>query len=173
MRTTPEELRNRADSLRAGGYIDTANAFDAAAADIEELTKQLAAHHVEQCPDCAGAGYIGTCKDGRKISCETCGGDEDSLGRGWIESVRLSDVEQQLAAAREELSRVPVTADGVRVTELGEFLYIVLPRAFTGKDFSVFEVSASSERLCDLGEAFTTRAAAQQEADKRNKGGSQ
>jgi len=43
------------------------------------------------CLDCDGEGFIGTAKDGRKISCETCGGHEDALGRGYFLNMSLSD----------------------------------------------------------------------------------
>ena len=36
------------------------------------------------CPDCGGTGDLGTAPDGRQIACETCGGHEDSLGRGFL-----------------------------------------------------------------------------------------
>ena len=36
------------------------------------------------CPDCGGTGDLGTAPDGRQIACETCGGHEDSLGRGCL-----------------------------------------------------------------------------------------
>ena len=38
----------------------------------------------EMCPDCGGTGCLGIHTDGRKISCERCGGHEDSLGTGKI-----------------------------------------------------------------------------------------
>ena len=34
------------------------------------------------CSDCDGSGYLGVCRNGKKQSCERCGGDEDSLGHG-------------------------------------------------------------------------------------------
>ena len=34
------------------------------------------------CEDCGGQGYIGYATNGKKISCEKCGGDEDALGKG-------------------------------------------------------------------------------------------
>lgn len=66
---------------------------------------------VLECEDCDGAGHLGeTTVDtssgpsGRKIACETCGGNEDSLGRGWIEIVTVApsnDTEYICAACRE------------------------------------------------------------------------
>lgn len=44
---------------------------------------------VLECPDCDGAGTTGTAPNGKKYSCETCGGNEDSAGRGWIESMDM------------------------------------------------------------------------------------
>lgn len=36
------------------------------------------------CQDCGGSGSLGKAKDGRLISCESCGGHEDSLGSGYV-----------------------------------------------------------------------------------------
>ena len=44
---------------------------------------------VLECPDCDGAGTTGTAPNGKKYSCETCGGNEDSAGRGWIKSMDM------------------------------------------------------------------------------------
>lgn len=39
------------------------------------------------CPDCDGYGSLGHAPDGRLISCESCGGHEDSIGTGVIKAV--------------------------------------------------------------------------------------
>ncbi len=39
------------------------------------------------CPDCEGYGVLGHARDGRLISCETCGGHEDSIGTGTIKAI--------------------------------------------------------------------------------------
>ncbi len=45
---------------------------------------------VLECPDCDGAGTTGTAPNGKSYSCETCGGHEDSAGRGWV---RMADAD--------------------------------------------------------------------------------
>ncbi len=49
----------------------------------------------EECSDCEGRGYLGVCRDGRKQSCERCGGSEDCLGEGVMESrlIRPAELE--------------------------------------------------------------------------------
>jgi len=36
------------------------------------------------CVDCDGSGHLGQARDGRLVACETCGGNEDALGTGWV-----------------------------------------------------------------------------------------
>ena len=48
---------------------------------LEPMLSEIAL--AEECEDCGGVGHTGRARDGRLISCETCGGDEDDLGRGW------------------------------------------------------------------------------------------
>lgn len=55
---------------------------------LQDAEKDKRSWPVLECPDCDGAGHRGEAPDGRKVSCETCGGDEDSLGRGWV---KMSD----------------------------------------------------------------------------------
>lgn len=52
---------------------------------------------VLECEDCEGSGSLGESTvdtssgpSGRKIACETCGGNEDSLGCGWIQIVSVA-----------------------------------------------------------------------------------
>jgi hypothetical protein len=57
----------------------------------------------EDCEDCNGSGSLGTLSDGRKISCESCGGHEDALGSGVISHCSLcAEVD---AAQREGMAK--------------------------------------------------------------------
>lgn len=59
---------------------------------IRVVRKQLASlppeapqqAHATICESCGGDGTLGVAEDGRLISCEACGGHEDSLGLGYI-----------------------------------------------------------------------------------------
>ena len=64
--------------------------------DVEKLDNLIYDEDIiEQCPNCGGIGYCGHWQ-GKKISCETCGGHEDSLGRGFIYDVdRLATAIEQ------------------------------------------------------------------------------
>lgn len=44
-----------------------------------------------RCSDCDGEGYTGTDSKGRRHSCKTCGGDEDSMGNGLSRDVCWND----------------------------------------------------------------------------------
>ena len=62
-------------------------AKDARIADLDAEKARLLdllGDPVETCPNCDGETSLGKAADGRLISCERCGGDEDGLGRGWV-----------------------------------------------------------------------------------------
>lgn len=68
----------------------------------------------EVCVECGGSGELGKSADGRLISCESCGGHEDSLGRGVvinepslsaIYEIIAAHVAAQLAPVEEKLAR--------------------------------------------------------------------
>lgn len=89
LRTAAEAtLRDLDDCVETGTPIEGTGAQYLA----RELRDALADHPawpVLECPDCEGTGGEGIHPiSGKKISCDTCGGNEDSLGRGWIEIVR-------------------------------------------------------------------------------------
>lgn len=48
------------------------------------------------CPECGGTGELGRARCGRLIACETCGGDEDRLGRGVVEEPTPAPAEPKL-----------------------------------------------------------------------------
>lgn len=63
---------------------------DALASDLATLRARLGEAEEgirrlswKKCDDCDGSGYTGWVR-GKKVSCESCGGSEDSLGDGWI-----------------------------------------------------------------------------------------
>jgi hypothetical protein len=64
------------------------------------------------CPDCDGSGHLGRAADGRKYACETCGGHEDSLGRGWVEVTQAAELD----ALRERVAELE--ADHAEQVEL-------------------------------------------------------
>lgn len=73
---------------------------------------------VLRCEDCEGAGHLGESEQsGKKIACETCGGNEDRLGRGWIQIVE--EPPATLAPGSVYMSRAALEAawDVVRVAD--------------------------------------------------------
>jgi len=58
-----------------------------------------------KCPDCDGSGTCGRAPDGRLYACERCGGDEDSIGAGYIEvpdTKELTTLQNQLTSMTRE-----------------------------------------------------------------------
>ncbi len=54
------------------------------------------------CEVCEGCGFIGYAPSGKKISCETCGGHEDALGKGFV----FDNLVQALAADKSWIKEV-------------------------------------------------------------------
>ncbi len=60
--------------------------------DLEKILNDFQKAMMElRCSDCDGDGYTGTDGEGRKYSCETCGGHEDSIGDGLSRDVCWND----------------------------------------------------------------------------------
>ncbi len=53
--------------------------------DFQEAMMEL------RCEECEGTGSLGQAPDGRERACETCGGNEDSLGTGLAIDVNWND----------------------------------------------------------------------------------
>lgn len=69
-------------------------------ARLEEAEEAIVRLAWKECPDCSGAGYAGWSR-GRRVSCESCGGHEDSLGDGWIPNHdNIAETMNLLAVAR-------------------------------------------------------------------------
>jgi len=77
------------------------------------------------CDDCDGRGSIGVAVDGRRISCEACGGHEDALGTGIAsqdKSALIAAFQKALADARDEArAELVETLNAVEVLWRGVF----------------------------------------------------
>ena len=71
---------------------------------VETLEKELAGMYAAVCEDCGGTGSLGRAKDGRLVSCESCGGHEDSLGTGFKgEILKIKEQQKQIDELTKEL----------------------------------------------------------------------
>lgn len=65
--------------------------------------------YIERCNDCDGVGHLGRHSNGKLISCESCGGHEDALGKGFI----LNDVKQLAQAIRQQIEERLLSEEGI------------------------------------------------------------
>jgi len=74
------------------------------AAEIERLREAVRMIAPTECVECEGSGSLGRAqgKEHIKIACDSCGGHEDALGRGYIEN---QDVVYAEWLARPEVRR--------------------------------------------------------------------
>ncbi len=59
----------------------------------------MAHNYIEPCEECGGAGHLGRHTNGKLISCETCGGHEDAIGKGFA----LNDIRGLAKEIRQQL----------------------------------------------------------------------
>lgn len=87
--------------------IEIARHLDLLGTNIKDLPAAVADRlprrpwPVMECPDCDRAGTTGTAPGGKKYFCETCGGDEDSDGRGWVRVTDMDTLASRLEQARD------------------------------------------------------------------------
>ena len=73
-------------------------------AEIARLREAVRDIAPTECVECEGSGFLGRAqgKEHLKIACDSCGGHEDRLGRGYIEN---QDVDYAEWMARPEVRR--------------------------------------------------------------------